>query len=183
MPFNLQIVGVGGQGVVTLAQLFRNLCMDNGIQCTGSILKGGAQRLGTVQATLRIFEKQVADYRNYSLEIPARKLDLMIAMEPWEGLRFYRLCSPATKLLVNAEIVPLMIERSFPVNIDDPVATMSRLGLDVCARNFSASAIQEHGSKRMLNYAMGLFAVRHYLEFFSEAQFSERFRAITGNAA
>ena len=181
MPFNIQIIGVGGQGVVTLAKLFQNLCLDNGIRCTGSIIKGGAQRLGTVQAALRIFVEETTDYRNYSMEIPNGKLDLMIALEPWEGLRFHRLCSSGTIVLMNSEIVPLMIERSFPVKVEDPVSMMKKLGFKICTKNFTTYAIQNYNSKKMVNYVMGKFAVEHYLRFFTCQQFDDRFQAATGS--
>ena len=179
MPYNLQIIGVGGQGVITLAEVFRSLCQENSIQCTGNILKGGAQRLGTVRAALRIFEHDTPDYRNYSMEIPSGKLDLMIDLEPWEGLRFCSLCSPTSTVIINSAIVPLMLERSNPNGFGDPVSRISQLGLNVVARNFTAEAIDEYGEKKMLNYVMGKYAVQHSLPFFTNQQFTDGFQVIT----
>ena len=180
MPFNLFIVGVGGQGVITLAEIFRGLCLDNAIQCTGSILKGGAQRLGTVQASLRLFLEPTPDYRNYSVEIPDGRLDLMIALEPWEGLRFSRLCSAHSRVVINSAVVPLMLERTHPQGFGDPVSKMSRFGIELMARNFTDESLRDHGSKKMLNYAMGKFAVSNCLPFFTTQQFDKRFEARTG---
>src|SRR6185369_8468064 len=76
-PFNLVIAGVGGQGVATLAKVFWLLASRSDLHCQGSMVKGGAQRLGTVIATLRLFPTQAEDFAEYSPETPAGKLDLL----------------------------------------------------------------------------------------------------------
>jgi Pyruvate/2-oxoacid:ferredoxin oxidoreductase gamma subunit len=174
-PYNIYITGVGGQGVVTLANSFRSLCEANSRHSTGSVIKGGAQRLGTVSATLRIFDGACTDYRDYSLDIPDGRLDLLIGLEPWEGLRAYRLCSPETTVVLNHAEVPLMVARSKPVKIKSPATEFQKLGITVQCENFTAAAIKKHGDKKMLNFEMGLSAIRTAMPDFSIEQFESCF--------
>lgn len=174
-PFNIFITGVGGQGVVTLANVLRRVCEEMGLHTTGSVIKGGAQRLGTVSASLRIFESACSTYRDYSIDIPDGSLDLMIGLEPWECLRAHRLFGVDTKVLVNRDIVPLLIARRRPIGDSHPVTQLENVGLTLLAEEFTQKAVECHGSKKMLNFEMGRRAIQFAIPTFSVEHFDECF--------
>jgi len=182
-PFNVFVTGVGGQGVVTLANVLRHLCEQNELRTTGSVIKGGAQRLGTVSASLRIFPSSCTTYRDYSLDIPDGSLDLMIGLEPWECLRARHLFGVGTKVLVNRDIVPLLVARQRAIGNCHPVAQLEKLGVTLITEEFTRKAMELHGDKKMLNFEMGRSAVQLAMPTFSVEQFDERFRESTKNAS
>ena len=175
-PFNIFITGVGGQGVVTLANVLRSVCEQNGLHTTGSVIKGGAQRLGTVSASLRIFAAACTTYREYSIDIPDGRLDLMIGLEPWECLRARHLFGIDTKILVNRDIVPLLIARRRPIGDSHVITQLEKFGLTLMAEEFTKKAIESHGNKRMLNFEMGRSAIRFGIPTFSVEHFEQCFQ-------
>jgi len=178
-PFNIFITGVGGQGVVTLANVLRQLCEQNELHTTGSVIKGGAQRLGTVSASLRIFASSCANYRDYSVEIPDGSLDLMIGLEPWECLRARHLFGAGTKILVNCDVVPLLVARQRSIGDDHPVTLMENLGVTLLAEEFTKKAIERHDDKKMLNFEMGRSAIQLAMPTFSVEHFEQCFQEST----
>ena len=181
-PINVFITGVGGQGVVTLAHAMRHLCDGSGLRTTGSVIKGGAQRLGTVSASLRIFDRDSPNYRDHSVEIPQGRLHVMIGLEPWECLRAARLFGKDTKVVVNHAEVPLLVARTRDIDIDDPFAELVKLDITLQSEDFNRLAMEEFGDKRMVNYVMGRAAIRMALPQFHERQFHKCFGEIVGNA-
>ena len=178
-PFNIFITGVGGQGVVTLANVLRSVCEQNELHTTGSVIKGGAQRLGTVSASLRIFASACSTYRDYSIDIPDGSLDLMIGLEPWECLRARHLFGIGTKILVNRDIVPLLIARRQPIDDSHAIAQLEKLGIALRAEEFTKKAVECHGNKKMLNFEMGRSAIRFAIPTFSVEHFERCFREST----
>lgn len=174
-PFNIFITGVGGQGVVTLANVLRHVGQQNNLHTTGSIIKGGAQRLGTVSASLRIFASSCTTYRDYSVEIPDGSLDLMIGLEPWECLRARHLIGSGTKILVNRDVVPLLLARRRPIGDCHPVTLLENLGVTLVAEEFTKKTIDLHGNKKMLNFEMGRSAIRLAIPTFSVEYFDQCF--------
>lgn len=177
-PFNIFVTGVGGQGVVTLVNTFRIICERNKLHSTGSVIKGGAQRLGTVSASLRIFDGSCSDYRDHSVEIPDGRLDLMIGLEPWECLRARRLFSKDTNVLLNLDEVPLLVARTRRLSIKNPVTELDKLGVTIQADHYTRKAIDEHDNKKMMNYEMGMDAIRMAIPAFSIKQYNQCFKEL-----
>jgi indolepyruvate ferredoxin oxidoreductase beta subunit len=182
-PFNIFITGVGGQGVVTLADVLRSVCEQSELHTTGSVIKGGAQRLGTVSASLRIFESACSTYRDYSIDIPDGSLDLMIGLEPWECLRARHLLGIGTRILVNRDVVPLLIARQRSTGDCHPVTQLENLGVTLLAEEFTKKAIEIHGTKKMLNFEMGRRAIQFAIPAFSVEHFDQCFLESTANVS
>jgi len=180
-PFNVFITGVGGQGVITLANVLRSVCEQHGLHTTGSVIKGGAQRLGTVSASLRIFAASCSDYRDYSIGIPDGSLDLMIGLEPWECLRAQRLFGINTKIVLNTDSVPLLVARRRPVNDSDAITQLENLGVTIMAEEFTKKAVELYGDKRMLNFEMGRIAIQYAIPDFSIEYFEQSFKEATND--
>jgi len=81
-PFNVIIGGVGGQGNVLASQILGEMLVSQGYVITIGETYGASQRGGAVMSHLRISAKD-----QFSPLIPEGKCDLLIALEPVEGLR------------------------------------------------------------------------------------------------
>jgi len=180
-PFNIYITGVGGQGVVTLAHALRHMFESRKQPTTGAVLKGGAQRLGTVSASLRVFARGSDDYGDYSLEIPPGGLDLMIGLEPWECLRAARLFGRRTRVVVNRAAVPLLVTRTHSPDIGNPVTELEKLDVALQAADYAQIASERFGDRKMLNLVMGEAAVDTALPHFGAQCFNASFAAVTAH--
>lgn len=81
-PFNVIIGGVGGQGNVLASQILGQILVSQGYVITIGETYGASQRGGAVMSHLRISGKD-----QFSPLIPEGQCDLLIALEPVEGLR------------------------------------------------------------------------------------------------
>ncbi|RMG48549.1 MAG: indolepyruvate oxidoreductase subunit beta [Acidobacteria bacterium] len=82
MKQDIVLAGVGGQGILTIAQAISSAAVRRGLSVKQSEVHGMSQRGGAVQAHIRL-----ADGAIHSDVIPAGTADLVIAVEPLEALR------------------------------------------------------------------------------------------------
>jgi len=83
MECNLILAGVGGQGILTIAQAISIAATRRGWSVKQSEVHGMAQRGGAVQSHLRVSDQPV-----YSDLVPLGKADLILSAEPLEALRY-----------------------------------------------------------------------------------------------
>lgn len=81
-PFNVIIGGVGGQGNVLASQILGEMLVSQGYVITIGETYGASQRGGAVMSHLRISTKD-----QFSPLIPEAQCDLLVSLEPVEGLR------------------------------------------------------------------------------------------------
>ncbi len=81
-PFNVIIGGVGGQGNVLASQILGEMLVAKGYVVTIGETYGASQRGGAVMSHLRI-----SAHVQFSPLIPEGRCDLLVALEPVEGLR------------------------------------------------------------------------------------------------
>src|SRR5512139_714837 len=81
-PLNIIIGGVGGQGNVLASQIVGEMLVSQGYVITIGETYGASQRGGAVMSHLRISTKD-----QFSPLIPEGQCDLLVALEPVEGLR------------------------------------------------------------------------------------------------
>jgi len=93
--FNMIIVGVGGQGLITMLQVIAQSAMNKGYEVKTSELHGLSQRGGSVSVHIR-FGKKV-----YSPIISAGEANLVIALETQEALNAIPFSNKKTAFLVN----------------------------------------------------------------------------------
>jgi indolepyruvate ferredoxin oxidoreductase beta subunit len=79
--FNLVVVGVGGQGILTLGNIVAEAALKEGVDVKTSELHGLAQRGGPIPCHVR-FGKNI-----YSSIVMQGEADLVIGLEPLEALR------------------------------------------------------------------------------------------------
>ena len=103
-PFNVIIAGVGGQGNVLASLLLGQLFVARGYKATIGETYGVSQRGGSVMSHLRLSEKI-----QYSPIIPAGLGDLVISLEPIEGLRMLEIYGhPDVAIITNTRPVSPM---------------------------------------------------------------------------
>ena len=70
MHYNLLICGVGGQGILTLAQILGEAALESGLKAIVTVNRGLAQRGGSVQAHVRlgeVFAPRIPKYTAHGL--------------------------------------------------------------------------------------------------------------------
>jgi len=77
------LAGVGGQGILTLAQAISTAALRQGLCVKQAEVHGMAQRGGGVQSHLRLADRPI-----HSDLIPAGRADLLVGVEPLETLRY-----------------------------------------------------------------------------------------------
>ncbi len=83
MKIDIILAGVGGQGILSIAATIGLAAVEAGLFLKQAEVHGMSQRGGDVQSHLRLSDKEVA-----SDLIPYGKADLIISVEPMEGLRY-----------------------------------------------------------------------------------------------
>ncbi|MCL2759160.1 MAG: indolepyruvate oxidoreductase subunit beta [Treponema sp.] len=83
MKYDVILAGVGGQGVLSVASIIAHAALSEGLEVRQSEVHGMAQRGGQVISHMRISDKKIAGDL-----VPKGGADMIIAMEPLEGLRY-----------------------------------------------------------------------------------------------
>lgn len=86
--YNIYMVGLGGQGVLTIGDLISDAAIKKGYDVNFYPTKGMSQRGGFVQGQIRIGCPEVGP------NIPPKGADLVIAMERSEALKAVRFIKP-----------------------------------------------------------------------------------------
>jgi indolepyruvate ferredoxin oxidoreductase beta subunit len=107
-PFSVIVVGVGGQGVLFVAQLIGEAAMLEGKYVVMSEVHGMAQRGGVVSATVRIGEGVLSP-------LAARgEIDVLLGMEPLETYRALPCGSLETRVITSDEpVIPPGVSMGF----------------------------------------------------------------------
>ncbi|MFO7991648.1 MAG: indolepyruvate ferredoxin oxidoreductase subunit beta [Thermoplasmata archaeon] len=113
---NLEIVGVGGQGILTSSKVIGNAALTKELDVFMSEVHGMAQRGGVVVTTVKIGEKV------YSPLIGDGEADVVLGFEPVETYRAIEKASKKTWVITNTSpIVPFTVsvgKESYP-SIDE----------------------------------------------------------------
>jgi indolepyruvate ferredoxin oxidoreductase beta subunit len=108
---NLILAGVGGQGILTIAQAISYAALQRGMHIKQAEVHGMSQRGGDVQSHLRISTQEI-----YSDLVPEGEADLLIAVEPLESLRYVHYLRPDAVALSN--INPYININNYPPQED-----------------------------------------------------------------
>jgi indolepyruvate ferredoxin oxidoreductase beta subunit len=100
MNYDIFLVGVGGQGVLTIGDIITETALKQDIPASFYPTKGMAQRGGFVKAQLRLGRALVGP------TIPERGADLVIAMELSESLKAVRYVRPGGDFLLYGHVWP-----------------------------------------------------------------------------
>ncbi|MDP6156270.1 MAG: indolepyruvate oxidoreductase subunit beta [Candidatus Thermoplasmatota archaeon] len=103
MKINIYLAGIGGQGILTAAQVLGRVAVDNGVNVLVNETHGMAQRGGVVTCNVRYGDV-------FSPLIPEGEADVLTAFEPVEALRSIKIANENTYFIVNtARIYPFTV--------------------------------------------------------------------------
>ncbi len=98
MKFDIFLVGVGGQGILTIGEILASAALERSLPVNFFPYKGMAQRGGLVKAQLRL------GVENVGPNLPERSADLVIAMERSEALKAVRWLRPGGDFFFYPEV-------------------------------------------------------------------------------
>ena len=111
MKKDIILSGVGGQGILSIATVIGQAALKDGLYMKQAEVHGMSQRGGDVQSNLRISDQPVA-----SDLIPSGQCDLIISLEPMEGLRYLPYLSKDGWLVTNE--TPFINIPNYPAETD-----------------------------------------------------------------
>ena len=98
IPYDIFLVGVGGQGILTIAELIAETALRVGLPVNFYPSKGMAQRGGFVKGQVRLGRARVGP------NIPERGANLVIAMEVSEALKAVRYVKPGGDFVLYGDV-------------------------------------------------------------------------------
>ncbi len=158
---NILVCGIGGQGVMTAADILAMTALDLGYDVKKTEVAGMAQRGGVVTSHVRFGPKV------FSPAIAPGEADMILAFEPAEALRWSTHLRPEGLLMVNnyAQLPPVVSIGLFDYP-EAPFQQLQEKGID--AHQFDAGhAAIELGDRRLVNSIM-LGAIADHLPFPAE---------------
>ena len=102
--YNIVVTGVGGQGVLTAANILGWAALHAGYKVRLGEVHGMSQRFGSVISYVRFGEDV------YGSMVPEGKADVMLSFEPVEALRYINYLKEGGMVVVNTKpIVPVQV--------------------------------------------------------------------------
>lgn len=154
MKYTVQIVGVGGQGVLLASMVLGGAAMESGYNVMMSEVHGMAQRGGSVLSTVRF-----GDDIHSPLEAVGNA-DLIMGFEPVETCRNVNLGNKDTKIIMNLDpVFPSLVAAGFEEYpaIDDIVGSMKKVTDNLIT--IEATSIAEEAGKAVAANAVMIGAV------------------------
>lgn len=162
MTTNILVVGIGGQGVMTAAEVLARSALAAGLEATKTEVTGMSQRGGVVCSQVRIGKRIEAS------DIRPGEAHLLIAFEAAEGLRWaHYLRHDGTAIVDRWRAVPPVVSSGLHSYPDDPVADVRAAGIEVIALDARGVA-GSLGDERLANSVM-LGAAAGYLPLAPQA--------------
>jgi len=96
MKTDIILAGVGGQGILSIATVIGLAAVNNHLNIKQAEVHGMSQRGGAVYSHLRMNDRTIA-----SDLIPLGKADIILSVEPMEGLRYIPYLAPGGWLVTN----------------------------------------------------------------------------------
>jgi indolepyruvate ferredoxin oxidoreductase beta subunit len=103
MQYNIYLIGIGGQGVISLGQIITNYAVKKGEKVKFFKEVGMAQRGGPAHCEIRIGEI-------FGSRIPPLSSDLIVVMELAEGLKALEFVKPGGIVILNQK-------RIYPIDL------------------------------------------------------------------
>lgn len=147
---NIAIAGVGGQGVLTLAEILAKAALAEGLNVRVGEIHGMAQRGGHVVCTVRIGDDASGPV------IDAGSADLLVGFEPVETLREIHLVKKNGFVLMSSHIqypVAVSMGKAEYPDHKDIIASIKKFTDKIIEIDAQKIAI-EAGSPRSLNMVM-----------------------------
>ena len=155
---NILVVGTGGQGVMTAAEILAQAAIGQGLDVKKTEVAGMAQRGGVVSSHVRFGAKVL------SPEIMPGEADILVGFEAAEAMRWSNYLRPGGVAMANTlRLTPPIVSVGLFSYPDDPIATVRATGVKV--HDFDAGAIAlQLGGLNLVNTVM-LGAIADLLPF------------------
>jgi indolepyruvate ferredoxin oxidoreductase beta subunit len=169
---NILVAGIGGQGVMTAAEVLSQTALSQGFDVKKTEVAGMAQRGGVVTSHVRFGAKVL------SPAIPPGEADILVGFEPAEALRWISHLRPTGVAMINTtRQEPPVVSLGLYDYPEDPIGEIAATGIEYHA--FDAGAIaRELGNFKLVNTVM-LGAISELLPFPAEVlknEILDRFR-------
>lgn len=154
---NIRLAGVGGQGILVASEVLSDALLEAGYDVKKSEVHGMAQRGGTVNSDVRFGQKV------YSPIIPEGTVDILLAFEHMEALRYLPSVKPGGIVIANEQrILPASVtsgKAEYPADINEQLAKRAGRVISLDALMLA----KEAGSVRSTNICL-LGALSHFLD-------------------
>ncbi len=184
--YNIMIVGVGGQGVMTMGKFFREYAMRlSHLKSLISIEnRGVSQREGSTYCLVRYFLKtdklDTQENSQFIAPVPSNQsINLMIALEPLEMIRNLQYIHPnATLFINNFPIIPKSSitnkEIKYP-DIDSAIVKIQTFYPDIILniKNYTKIALNKKGNSIYANNLILKDISEEFLNIFNKDLFEE----------
>ena len=146
---NIHFCGVGGQGILLASELTAHALLAAGFDAKKSEVHGMAQRGGSVEAHLRFGTTRV-----YSPLIEPGTVDIMLAFEMMEAVRYLPLLNQQSTVIVNTQqIAPPAVATGKMVYPDHCLDALTSQGITVVPVDAFAIA-RKVGNLKAVNVAL-----------------------------
>lgn len=155
---NILVVGTGGQGIMTAAEILSQAAIGQGLDVKKTEMAGMAQRGGVVSSHVRFGRKVL------SPEIMQGEADILLGFEAAEAMRWSHFLRPGGVAMMNTlRLTPPVVSIGMYAYPDDPVAEIRKAGVQVY--DFDAGTIaRDLGGLNLVNTVM-LGAIADLLPF------------------
>jgi len=145
---NILLVGVGGQGIILASEIMADVFLEAGFDVKKSEVHGMAQRGGSVSSHVRYGPKV------YSPLIKEGEVDIFMAFEELEALRYLSYLAPQPTILLNEQrLNPPSVslgDEEYPENIPELLSQRAKRFKKIPARDLASKA----GDVRAANVVM-----------------------------
>ncbi|MCE4627575.1 MAG: indolepyruvate oxidoreductase subunit beta [Desulfurococcales archaeon] len=121
---NLVLAGVGGQGIVSLANVIANAALHRGTNVVVAETHGLSQRGGSVIVHVRLGDAEAP-------LIPVGEGDIMIALDPLEAARYAHYLKQGALAYVEQKVTPPPLPGVKPPSTEEVVRSLEEAGLRV----------------------------------------------------
>jgi len=133
MNKNILLAGMGGQGLVLMTDIICEAALKAGYEVKSNDVVGLSQRGGMVWGNVRIGDKI------YSPNIREGHGDILIAMEPLEGLRWHHMLKETGEIILNEKIInPVLVQQE---EKEYPLKTIEKMKNDY--KTYDINAFEE----------------------------------------
>ncbi|CAK0768805.1 indolepyruvate ferredoxin oxidoreductase, beta subunit [Azospirillaceae bacterium] len=155
---NILVVGIGGQGVMTAAEVLAQVAIDHGYDAKKSEIAGMAQRGGVVTSHVRIGRLV------HSPVISPGTADALLAFEIAEAVRWRDQVRADGKIVVNTQqLIPPVVSGGLFSYPENPLAILMSCKAEVYP--IDAEAISHELQNRKLINTIMLGAISDHLPF------------------
>lgn len=139
MKYNIQLVGVGGQGVLLASTVLGNAAVVEGLEVAMSEVHGMAQRGGSVQCSVRMGREVLSPL------IPLGAADLLLGFEPVETCRSLNTINKDSHIVTNVTpVVPISVsagQDKYPP-VDEVLSAIRSVNPNLIAMDATALAVK-----------------------------------------